>query len=113
MAVFVGRRHFTATLCGGAAWPLVVRGRDVPEAVARRSVRPGSHDSGRTCFASPGGLRRRLSDRRKMPNFAEFPHLLGVSIALSSCSSDRGEMPNARNPGTLSEAVVSICISST
>jgi hypothetical protein len=46
-------------------------------------------------------------------NFAEFPHLLCLSIASSSSSSDRGEMPSIRNPGKLSEAVVSICISST
>jgi hypothetical protein len=45
--------------------------------------------------------------------FAEFPHLLCLSIASSSSSSDRGEMPSTRNPGKLSEAVVSICISST
>jgi hypothetical protein len=43
----------------------------------------------------------------------ELPHLLCLSIASSSCSSDRGEMPSTRNPGKLSEAVVSICISST
>jgi hypothetical protein len=46
-------------------------------------------------------------------NFSEFPHLLCLSIASSSSSSDRGEMPSIRNPGNLSEAVVSICISST
>jgi hypothetical protein len=45
--------------------------------------------------------------------FAKFPHLLCLSIASSSSSSDRGEMPSTRNPGKLSEAVVSICISST
>ena len=45
--------------------------------------------------------------------FAEIPHLLCLSIASSSSSSDRGEMPRTRNPGKLSEAVVSIRISST
>ena len=40
-------------------------------------------------------------------------HLLCLSIASNSSSSDRGEMPSTRNPGKLSEAVVSICISST
>ena len=44
---------------------------------------------------------------------SEFSHLLCLSIASSSSSSDRGEMPSTRNPGKLSEAVVSICISST
>jgi len=37
----------------------------------------------------------------------------GLSIALSSSSSDRGEIPSRPNPGRPSEAVVSICISST
>jgi sporulation protein YlmC with PRC-barrel domain len=32
-----------------------------------------------------------------------------LSIASSSSSSDRGEIPSARNPGRFSEAVVSIC----
>jgi hypothetical protein len=36
-----------------------------------------------------------------------------LSIASSSSSSDHGEFLSARNPGRLSEAVVSICISST
>jgi hypothetical protein len=58
---------------------------------------------------SVGTISSSLSGR----NFAEFPHLLCLSIASSSSSSDRGEMPSIRNPGKLSEAVVSICISST
>jgi hypothetical protein len=58
---------------------------------------------------SVGTISSSLSGR----NFAEFPHLLCLSIASSSSSSDRGEMPSTRNPGKLSEAVVSICISST
>jgi len=48
-----------------------------------------------------------------LAQFAEFPHLLCLSIASSSSSSERGEMLTARNPGKLSAAVVSICISST
>jgi hypothetical protein len=43
----------------------------------------------------------------------EFPHLRCLSIASSSASSDRGEIPSSRNPGRSPEAVVSICISST
>src|SRR5262249_46560976 len=39
--------------------------------------------------------------------------LFCLSSASSSSSSDRGEIPSARNPGRRSEAVVSICISST
>jgi hypothetical protein len=39
--------------------------------------------------------------------------LFSRSIASSSSSSDRVEIPSARNPGSFSEAVVSICISST
>jgi hypothetical protein len=58
---------------------------------------------------SVGTISSSLSGR----NFAEFPHLLCLSIASSSSSSDRGEMPSVRNPGKWSEAVVSICISST
>jgi len=42
-----------------------------------------------------------------------FLHLLCLSIASNASSSNRGEMPSTRNPGKLSEAVVSICISST
>jgi hypothetical protein len=51
--------------------------------------------------------------RTSPPAVAEFSHFLCLSIASSSSSSDRGEMPSTRNPGKLSEAVVSICISST
>ena len=39
--------------------------------------------------------------------------LPGLSIASSSSSSDRGEIPRARNPGRFSETAVSICMSST
>jgi hypothetical protein len=58
---------------------------------------------------SVGAISSSLSGR----NFAEFPHLLRLSIASSCSSRDRGEMPSTRNPGKLPEAVVSICISST
>jgi len=50
---------------------------------------------------------------RTFCEFVEFPHLFCLSIASSSSSSDRGEMLSTRNPGKFSEAVVSICISST
>jgi hypothetical protein len=39
--------------------------------------------------------------------------LLCLSIASSSSSSDRVDIPSARNPGRFPEAVVSICMSST
>jgi hypothetical protein len=58
---------------------------------------------------SVGTISSLLSGR----DFSECYHLRCLSIASSSSSSDRGEMPSTRNPGKLSEAVVSICISST
>jgi integrase len=50
--------------------------------------------------------------RRIQREQLSFPHLFCLSMAASSSSSDRGEIPISRNPGRLSEAVVSICMSS-
>jgi hypothetical protein len=51
--------------------------------------------------------------RRWARSPCETPYLPRSNMVLSSSSSDRGEMPSERNPGRFSEAVVSICISST
>ena len=68
-------------------------------------------NSARVAASKPLRTRPRQDDRRR--HRCETLHLLRPSIVSSSSSSDRGEIPSERNPGSLSEAVVSICISST
>jgi hypothetical protein len=100
-------------------------------------------ESGDTSAASPGGRKKSTEDRSPRSNSScvatsrllcngqgrmigivtatKFPQTLldpsfcclRLSITSSSSSSDRGEIPSVRNPGRLSEAIVSICISST
>ena len=62
---------------------------------------------------SPVSETRRPDQDDRRGHRCETLHLLRPSIASSSSSSARGEIPSERNPGSLSEAVVSICISST
>jgi hypothetical protein len=66
---------------------------------------------GELCSATSRAYRPKQDDRPG--HRCEALHLLRPSIALSSSSSERGEIPSERNPGSLSEAEVSICISST
>jgi hypothetical protein len=66
-----------------------------------------------TEYTTIAKLIHRASKKVNGGHTVALSHLLCLSIASNSSSSDRGEMPSTRNPGKLSEAVVSICISST